>query len=207
MDDIQQGSYTSGHASQDDRLYLASPPDMDWDDPAQEAAWDIQALQHRARQLRQAPQRWAEVCGSLAVSASDIDALLAANRAPDLLLDDVVYIQRLPLAEGDPLIAGQPNGYFSADWDSFQNHAIHQHLAEQHGYQLLAMGAAWMALARVQPPGAAQAQALVADLRALYAQGNEALLAHAGWQALPALLQMQRTLVLGYTEDMADRWE
>ena len=207
LDDIQQGSYTSGHASQDDRLYLASPLDMDWDDPAQEAAWDIQALQHRARQLRQAPQRWAEVCGSLAVSASDIDALLAANRAPDLLLDDVVYIQRLPLAEGDPLMAGQPNGYFSADWDSFQNHAIHQHLAEQHGYQLLAMGAAWMALARVQPPGAAQAQALVADLRALYAQGNEALLAHAGWQALPALLQMQRTLVLGYTEDMADRWE
>ena len=209
LDDIQQGSYTSGHASQDDRLYLDSPPDMDWDDPVQEAAWDLQALQHRARQLREAqgPQRWADVCGSLAVSASDIDALLAANRAPDLLLDDVVYIQRLPLAEGDPLIAGQPNGYFSADWDSFQNHAIHQHLAEQHGYQLLAMGAAWMALARVQPPGAAQAQALVADLRALYAQGNEALLAHAGWQALPALLQMQRTLVLGYTEDMADRWE
>jgi len=79
LDDIQQGSYTSGHASQDDRLYLDSPPDMDWDDPAQQAAWELQALQHRARQLRQAPQRWAEVCGSLAVSASDIDALLAAD--------------------------------------------------------------------------------------------------------------------------------
>ena len=209
LDDIQQGSYTSGHASQDDRLYLASPPDMDWDDPAQEAAWDLQALQHRARQLREAqgPQRWAEACGSLALSGSDIDALLAANRSPDLLLDDVVYIQRLPLAIDDPLIAGQPNGYFSADWDSFQNHAIHQRLAQQHGYQLYAMGAAWMALARPQPPDAAQAQALVEDLRALYASGDEALLAHPGWQALPAVLQTQRILVMGYTDDMADRWE
>ncbi|WP_429948169.1 hypothetical protein ACQYWY_14510 [Comamonas sediminis] len=209
LDDIQQASYTSGHASQDDRLYLASPPDMDWDDPAQEAAWELQALQHRARQLRQAqgPQRWAEVCGSLALSGSDIDALLAANRCPDLLLDEVIYIQRLPLADADPLIAGQPNGYFSADWDSFQNHAIHQHLAQQHGYQLYAMGAAWMALARPQPPDAAQAQALVEDLRALYASGDDALRAHAGWQALPAVLHTQRSLVLGYTEDMADRWE
>lgn len=209
LDDLQQGSYTSGHASQDDRLYLASPADMDWDDPAQEAAWDLKALQHRALQLRNAqrPDSWAEVCGSLSTSPDDIAALVAANRAPDLLLDDVVYIQRLPLASDDPLIAGQPNGYFSADWDSFQNHAIHQHLAEQHGYALFAMGASWMALARAEPPDAAQAQAIVADLQALYATGDEELLAHPGWQALPALLQSQRSLVLGYTEDMADRWE
>ncbi|WP_394681191.1 hypothetical protein [uncultured Comamonas sp.] len=69
------------------------------------------------------------------------------------------------------------------------------------------MGAAWMALARPQPPDAAQAQALVEDLRALYASADEALRAHPGWQALPAVLQTQRSLVLGYTEDMADRWE
>lgn len=209
LDDVQQCSYTSGHAGQDDRLYLDTPPDMDWDDPAQEAVWNLQALQHRARQLRNAhgPHCWAEVCGSLATSTNDIEALLAANRSPDALLDDVVYIQRLPLAPDDPLIAGQPNGYFSADWDSFQNHAIHQHLAQHHGYALYAMGASWMALARAEPPDAAQAQALVDDLRVLYATGDEELLAHPGWQAWPALLQSQRSLVLGYTEDMADRWE
>lgn len=209
LDDVQQCSYTSGHASMDDRLYLDSPTDMDWDDPAQEAAWNLQALQHRALQLRQAqgPGSWAAVCGTLCTSADDIAALVAANRTPDALLDDVVYIQRLPLASDDPLIAGQPNGYFSADWDSFQNHAIHQYLAEQHGYQLFAMGASWMALARPQPPDGAQAQALVDDLRALYASGDEALLAHPGWQALPAVLETQRILVMGYTDDMADRWE
>lgn len=209
LDDVQQCSYTSGHASMDDRLYLDSPADMDWDDPAQEAAWNLQALQHRALQLRQAqgPGSWAAVCGSLSTSPDDIAALVAANRNPDALLDDVVYIQRLPLASDDPLIAGQPNGYFSADWDSFQNHAIHQHLAERHGYQFFAMGASWMALARTEPPDAAQAQVLVGDLRLLYAAGDEELLAHPGWQALPALLQSQRSLVLGYTEDMADRWE
>lgn len=54
LDDVQQCSYTSGHASQDDRLYLDSPAEMDWDDPVQEAAWNLQALQHRALQLRKA---------------------------------------------------------------------------------------------------------------------------------------------------------
>lgn len=104
------------------------------------------------------------------------------------------------------MIAGQPNGYFSADWDSFQNHAIHQHLAVRHGYQLYAMGASWMAFVRLQPPNAEQALALVADLRDLYAGGHDDVLAHPAWQTLQSVLQSQCGLVLGYTEDMAERW-
>ena len=34
-----------------------------------------------------------------------------------------------PCPTTSSMIAGQPNGYFSADWDSFQNHAVIRHLA------------------------------------------------------------------------------
>ena len=126
LDDVSQCSYTCGHAGQDDRLYLDSPDDMDWDDPKQERAWEQASLQHRLAQLNkpEVAQSWEQVCGSLCTMADDVLALLQANRAPDLLLDDVVYVQRIPVSSDDLKIAAQPNGYFSADWDTFQNHAI-----------------------------------------------------------------------------------
>jgi hypothetical protein len=67
LDDVSQCSYTSGHASQDERLYLDSPEDMDWEDPAQEQALTLASLQHRVAQLQRPElvQDWAQVCGTL----------------------------------------------------------------------------------------------------------------------------------------------
>ena len=208
LDDPGQCSYTSGHACEDDRFDLDEPDDMDWDNPVQLAAWELASLQHRVQQLGNpdVAQTWADVCGTLSASADSVDALLTANRAPDQLIDEVVYIQRLPVAAADLMIAGQPNGYFGTDWDTFQNHAIIRHLATQWGYRFFGMGASWMGFVRTTPPDADQAQRLVADLRDLYGAGQgDEVLQHAGWQALAQLLATQRTLVLGYTENM-DVW-
>jgi hypothetical protein len=62
-----------------------------------------------------------------------------------------------------------------------------------------------MVLARLSPPDATLAQVVVAVLWALYASGDEALLAQPAWRALPALLPTQRILVMGHTDDMAYR--
>ena len=206
LDDINQCSYTSGHAAQDDRLYLNEPNDdaLDWDDPAQVAAWEGICLQHRVQQLQSAQlqQSWASVCGTLSFGDEDLGALLRANREPDQLLDTVVYIQRLPVASDDLMIAGQPNGYFSADWDSFQNHAIIRHLAQHYGYRFFAMGAAWMGFVRAEPLDATQAQQLVTELQQLYE--GKTLSADPAWQALTQVLQQRSTLMLGYTEGMAE---
>lgn len=206
LDDVSQCSYTCGHAGQDDRLYLDSPDDMDWDDPEQERAWEQASLQHRLAQLHnpEVAQSWEQVCGSLCTMADDVLALLQANRVPDLLLDDVVYVQRIPVSGDDLKIAAQPNGYFSADWDTFQNHAIIRHLATQHGYRFFGMGASWMGFVRPAPPNADQCAQLVADLKDLYGRKREEVFAHAGWAELQQLLQGQRLLMLGYVENMAE---
>ncbi|MEG0445267.1 MAG: hypothetical protein RR687_00600 [Comamonas sp.] len=209
LDDISQCSYTCGHAGQDERLYLDAPEDEDWDDAAQTQARALATLQHRVRQLAQPGlvQSWGQVCGSLAVACDDVDALLAANREPDRLLDEVIYVQRVPAAllpGGDVLIAAAPNGYFSADWDTFQNHAIICHLAAHYGYRFFAMGAAWMGFERGTPPDAVLAERLVQDLRELYGKGRSEVLGHAAWARLAQQLQARRTLVLGYAENLTE---
>lgn len=206
LDDVSQCSYTSGHASQDERLYLDDPEDMDWEDPAQEQALTLASLQHRVAQLQrpELEQDWAQVCGTLLLAAEDVDALLQANRRPEVLLDEVVYVQRLPVPDDELMIAGQPNGYFSADWDSFQNHAVIRHLAAQYGYRFFGMGAAWMGFVRCSLPDAALVDRLIEDLRMLYGQGQDEVREHAGWGQLASVLLSRRTLMLGYAEGLAE---
>lgn len=204
LDNIAQCQYTSGHASQDARLELIEDEDVDLDDAQAWHAWERRALAHRAAQLQNPvlQQDWEQVCGSLMVNAGDVEALLRFNRQPDALLDEFVYVQRLPVAE-DVLIAGLPNGYFASDWDSFQNQAVIRRMG-QHGYCFFGMGASWLGLVRDSAPDAAQAAAIVADLRALYGRGQAEVENHPGWAALAACLESRPTLMLGYTEDMAE---
>ncbi|BCX50681.1 MULTISPECIES: hypothetical protein [Comamonas] len=206
LDDVSQCSYTSGHASQDERLYLDSPDDMDWEDPAQEQALTLASLQHRVAQLQRPElvQDWAQVCGTLLLAAEDVDALLQANRRPEVLLDEVVYVQCLPVPDDELMIAGQPNGYFSADWDSFQNRAVIRHLAAQYGYRFFGMGAAWMGFVRASLPDAVLVDRLIEDLRMLYGQGQDEVREHAGWAQLASVLLSRRTLMLGYAEGLAE---
>ena len=147
----------------------------------------------------------AGVVSSLNAAPEDIDSLVSVNADPDALLDEVVYIQRLPVPADDLMIAGQPNGYFSCDWDTFQNHAVIRHLAAQWSYRFFGMGAAWMGFVRQAPLSSDEAPRLVDELRALYGsgQGSE-VLQHPAWQTLVQLLQTRRTLLLGYTENMGE---
>ncbi len=105
-------------------------------------------------------------------SNEDIEALVAANATPDLIVDEVVCVQQVPVDRDDLLIAALPNGYFSADWDIFQNHALIRHLQEHHGYRLFGLGASWLGFQRDSAPSPAQANALVADLQRVYAAGT-----------------------------------
>jgi hypothetical protein len=207
LDDPGQCSYTSGHAAQNERLELDSPDDMDWENPAQLAAWELAGLQHRVQQLCNPDivQTWADVCGTLSIGADDVKALVAANAEPDQLLDEVIYIQRLPVATDDLKIAGQPNGYFSVDWDTFQNHAIIRHLQARWDYRFFGMGAAWMGFVRASPLNADETRRMVSDLRDLYGSGQDSgVWQHEGWATLAHVLQARNTLMLGYIEGLAD---
>lgn len=209
LDDIDQCCYTSMHASEDARLTPdddGADEDLDYDDPVALHGHEARQLAHVAAQL-DAPalqQDWGTLAQARMSSQDDVDALLAMNRDPDQLLahDDVVYVQRVPVARDDLLIAGLPNGYFTSDWDVFQNHALIRHLATTHGYRFFGIGASWLGFVRPQAPDEAQARRLVDDLARVYPSDDAAAAAEA-WNSLASLLTGCKTLLLGYTENFA----
>ncbi len=99
LDDVSQCSYTSGHASQDERLYLDHPEDMDWDDPAQEQAlrWLRCSTGWRScsglSSCRTGHRSAARCCWLL----EDVDALLQANRSPEARSTRWSTSRRLPV--------------------------------------------------------------------------------------------------------------
>lgn len=202
LDDVHQCRYTSMHASEDGRIALHDA-DTNFDDPEAVHAWEALRLAHAVRQLDRPDLRraWTEMAGTLWTTAADIDALVAMNAEPDGVLDEVVYVQRLPVPRDDLAIAGLPNGYFSCDWDVFQNHAVIRHLEARYGYRFFGIGASWLGFERDVPPEASLARELVAELAALYAAEMDATRA---WRALEALLPSRRTLLLGYIENFGE---
>ncbi len=200
LDDAGQCRYTSMHASGDERIALYE--DEDPATPEDALAARERLLAHVIAQLDHSSHRleWTTLPGTLLCNDADIEALVTANAAPDLIADEVVCVQQVRVARDDLLIAALPNGYFSADWDLFQNHALIRYLQQQYDYRLFGLGASWLGFRRDSAPSPAQADALVADLQRVYAAGTQDT-----WSQLAATLVTRTTLLLGYTEGFSEQ--
>lgn len=208
LDDLGQCCYTSMHACEDARLEPDDAGvDVDFDDPAALHAHEARRLAHVRAQLDVPALRqdWRALAEARRSSQDDVDALVAMNRDPDQVLphDDVVYVQRVPVPRDDLLIAGLPNGYFTSDWNVFQNHALICHLEAAHGYRFIGIGASWLGFVRAQAPNVEEARRLVADLALVY-PSDDAAAATEAWDELASLLTGRHTLLLGYTENFAE---
>lgn len=200
LDNLGQALYTSMHALEDPRFHVEEP-DLDWDDPASDRVYEAAVLEHAVQVLADPAHRVEvhDVAARLAYDDAEVAALGTINRTPELLLDDPVYVQRIPVAENDLLLAGLVNGYFTSDLDVFENQAIVRHLALHHGYRFLGIGASTIGFDRHTPPTPEQAAALVADLGQIYGCPQAV-----GWQELAGVLTGSRVLAVGYTENLAD---
>lgn len=200
LDDAGQCRYTSMHASDDARIALYEDEDPATPDDALAARGRL--LAHVVAQLEHSSHRldWSALAGTLMCNDADIEALVAANAAPDLIVDEVVCVQQVPVDRDDLLIAALPNGYFSADWNIFQNHALIRHLQKHYDYRLFGLGASWLGFQHDSAPSPAEADALVADLQRVYAAGT-----HDAWSQLAATLTSRTTLLLGYTEGFSEQ--
>lgn len=196
LDDINQCAYTRGHASLDDRFWFDTD---DSDDPAARHRADNARTAHIAAALDAGSIEWEALPGSRTGGEQDAAALVELNRAPDRALDDVVLVQRVPVTRDDLALAAIPNGYFTGDWDTFQNHAVVRRMAA-HGYRHIGTGAGLLAFDRESAPTPEAARAVVADLVHLYGAPDSAC-----WPELAALLTEQRLLIVGYSEDFADQ--
>ncbi|MEA5363207.1 hypothetical protein VA596_27000 [Amycolatopsis sp., V23-08] len=202
LDDVGQCAYTSGHASEDDRLWFDAG-DPDEDDPAAQRRADDARATHVAAALEDPAERvaWDDLPGERLGGEADVAALVAVNRTPDTFLDDVVLVQRAPVSRDDLAVAGLPNGYFTSDWNVFQNHAVIRRMAG-HGYRHIGIGASLLGFDRAAAPSAKEAEAVVADLKHLFGAPGAA-----GWAELAALLPQRPLLLLGYTENFPDMIE
>ncbi|MCL2308827.1 MAG: hypothetical protein FWC42_02530 [Proteobacteria bacterium] len=199
LDDINQCLYTSGHARESDEIYYDA--DYDMDDPASVAQYQQAELAYVAAQLDDPALRrdWRDV-GEKGLTSlpEDIAALVEINRHPDLVLDDAVYVQKLPVARDDLLIAGLPNGYFSCDWDIFDNHAVIR-LLHDHDYRFFGIGAGWLGFIREDKIDPAKLERLIADLMTLYGQAENTQM----WGELKQVIRNSPYLLLGYIEDFS----
>jgi len=197
LDDLGQALYTSMHATESDELEIATD-DLDvLDDTQAEEARELRQFAHTSAQLaRPELQRtWADLRGTREGTAEAIDALVAMNENPVEILDEVVLVMHVPSADATSAIAAMPNGYFSDDWNIFDNHAVARHLADGYAYRPLGIGASWIGFIREAPLSVEDAGRLVVDLAEIYGAADAP-----AWGSLRAALTGQTTLFLGYTD-------
>ncbi|MDH6680283.1 hypothetical protein M2284_004509 [Rhodococcus sp. LBL1] len=200
LDDPNQCLYTSGHARAKHELDGdITYPDDDTDDAL--AAYDTAVFESARAALRDPDRvvRWEDVGSSLVTAPSDIEALVALNRDPGLVVDDVHVVQCLPTADDTDLLADLPNGYFACDWTPFECHTVARRMGERHGYALVGIGASTLGFLSVLDPEQRDVDALIADLRELYGQPDAD-----AWNELADVLRSSSVLLLGYTEDFAE---
>lgn len=198
LDDVNQCAYTAGHARE--KYALAAGIDYPEEDGAEALArFDAAVFAASARALRD-PARtvaWEELRADPG-DEEDIAILRRLNDNPEVLLEEVHVVQRVPSDADEDLLASLPNGYFDGDRTPFDCAAIIRRLVSRHGYALLGIGASTLAFHRT---GAAPADIpeLLADLRHLYGAPDSA-----HWEGLARRLATSGLLILGYTENVAD---
>lgn len=197
LDDLGQALYTSMHATESDALEIDTD-DLDFlGDPQAEEVRELRQFAHTSAQLAEPDlrQSWADLRGTREGTANTIDALVAINDNPVEVLDDVLILMHVPVEDVTAAIAAIPNGYFSDDWNVFQNHAVARRLAHEYGYRPLGIGASWIGFIRDVPLSDEDADRLVGDLTEIYGSPDAP-----GWARLGVVLTGQTALFLGYTD-------
>jgi hypothetical protein len=202
LDDINQCYYTSGHARENSvidyyEIYHKERGDYNDDDSAVVVEFEQAQLRHVAQCLDDPALRqdWRDVAKVMAAPPDGVTTLVMMNRDPDHVLDTAVYVQKLPVARDDLLIAGLPNGYFTCDWRVFENHAAIR-LLGTHNYRFFGIGAGWLGFIRDGGMSQMLADKLIADLAVLYGQPEPAT----AWMELAQVVQVSPYLLLAYAD-------
>ncbi len=192
LDDLQQARYTSGHCVDMYRLDELKGHDLSY---MSSDRFEDGSFADYLRLPEDFPIRLANFHRELAADTPKPErrgwrCVSDVNEDPDAVTDDFGIIQAVPAARAADMIAALPNGYFGDDMSPFDIHRLAVEL-EELGYQLIAMGASYLAFwseAVLSDAQIAQRGVLVA---ALYDDPDI--------DALNAVLAGERHLILRYT--------
>lgn len=202
LDDIPQAEYTSMHAIEDEALYFDSEAhfeDVGDDDEAWEIAYKNSqplAVAHYVLQLHaQANQKQLKQLAEKTkyYDAEDIQAILRINEHPLPVLDTQINVKVATLTDDAEKIAIFPNGYFSADFNSFENFALIRHLAT-YGFEFIGIGASLLYWIKTERFDHSKVETILQDLAQVYP------LAVADQDKLKTLILENNYLILPYCE-------
>ncbi|WP_151715144.1 hypothetical protein [Acinetobacter sp. TUM15071] len=203
LDDRAQAEYTSMHAVEDDRLYVDFSDDLkgiEVDDPRWEQSYQNvcvpKQLQHYLQQLNDPAQQ--QRFESLAEKMqhyddNDLEALLYFNQNLLISLDSVIEVKVADIETEALKLAMLPNGYFSCDFDPFENYALIQKM-QHYGFEFIGLGAALLGWIKTPDFKAEKIEDLVQDLALIYPLDS------VHQKAMKGLILENNYLILPYSE-------
>lgn len=203
LDDAAQAKYTSMHAVEDDRLYVDFSDDLNgievgessWEQSYQNVCVPKQ-LQHYLQQLNDPAQqrRFESLAEKMQhYDENDLEALLYFNQDLLISLDSVIEVKVADIATEALKLVMLPNGYFSCDFDPFENYALIQKI-QHYGFEFIGLGAALLGWIKTVEFKADKIDDLVQDLALIYPLGSILQ------QQLKALILKNDYLILPYSE-------
>ncbi|MCU4338190.1 hypothetical protein [Acinetobacter dispersus] len=203
LDDRAQAEYTSMHAVEDDRLYVDFSDDLkgiEVDDPRWEQSYQNvcvpKQLQHYLQQLNDPAQQ--QRFESLAEKMqhyddNDLEALLYFNQNLLISLDSVIEVKVAAVETEALKLAMLPNGYFSCDFDPFENYALIQKM-QHYGFEFIGLGATLLGWIKTSDFNAEKIEDLIQDIALIYP------LEFRHQEQLKALILKNDYLILPYSE-------
>ena len=96
------------------------------------------------------------------------DDFFQVNTNPTSLLDDVIFILKVPVQYSYQTLYAFPNGYFSSDLNPFETITLSRILAHEYGYELSGVGASYLAFRKTKPLSEIQTNELLSLLQKIY---------------------------------------
>lgn len=204
LDDRSQAEYTSMHAQLGDKLYFDDSQYFEGieDIGSQESRLVENNIvtpllfQHHIQQLSHVDHQrsFESLAGKMQhYDESDLEALVYFNQ--HLLISTKTEIAvKVAAVETEALkLAMMPNGYFSCDFDSFENFAIIQRM-QHYGFEFIGLGASLLAWIKTSDFNAEKIEDLIQDLALIYP------LDLSNQKAMKALILKNNYLILPYSE-------
>ncbi len=177
LENNHQAEYTSMHAVQDDRLYFDIHEylhNIDVNDPKWEQTYQNvcipKQLQHYIQQLNHIDNQHSFdglTEKMQCYDEDDLQVILSFNRDPLTVMDKDITV-KIANVETDSLkLAMMPNGYFSCDFNPFENFAIIQRM-QQYGFEFMGLGAALIGLIKRADFQDEKIEDLMRDLALIY---------------------------------------
>lgn len=203
LDDAAQAKYTSMHAVGDERLYVDFSDDLkgiEVNDPRWEQTYQNvcvpKQLQHYLQQLNDPAQqqRFESLAEKMQhYDENDLEALLYFNQHLLISLDSVIEVKVADIETEALKLAMLPNGYFSCDFDPFENYALIQKM-QHYGFEFIGLGAALLGWIKTPDFKAEKIEDLIQDLSLIYPLDS------AHQKAMKDLIFKNNYLILPYSE-------